>query len=178
MACQQPQSPISSGVTATRAIRRRSSRPCCFSQTAVASGGKSLLGEQTGRFFEHAALIAFQPEEIIAAEFLRDEPGAFLLAVHRVGRDDRARGRLDFFEQRFERRNFVALFGNGQLVQGQPQLMRDGREQLQRFAIMAAAAAQHLAINGQLLQRADFLFGQPGPDGGGKAVASTRLSTR
>ena len=35
------------------------------------------------------------------------------------------------------------------------------REQLQRFAIMATAASQYLAINGQLSQGSDFLLGEP-----------------
>lgn len=42
--------------------------------------------------------------------------------------------------------------------------MRDGREQLQWLATLAAAAAQHVAIHDQLPQRADFLLAQPRAD--------------
>ena len=56
---------------------------------------KSLLGEQALRFVEDAALVAFQPEEIIATELMGDEARAFLLAVQRVGRDQHAGRRLD-----------------------------------------------------------------------------------
>jgi hypothetical protein len=87
MTCQQPHSPISSGLTATRARRRRSRRPGAFSHFALSSGGKSLLGEQALGFVENAAWVAFQAKEIIAAQFLGDEPRALLLAVPCVGRD-------------------------------------------------------------------------------------------
>jgi hypothetical protein len=53
---------------------------------------------------------------------------ALLLAVHRVGGDERSRRRLDSVEQRLERRNLVALFGNRDLLQRQPQVVGDGRE--------------------------------------------------
>ena len=67
MTCQQPHRPISSGVTATRLIRHRLSRPCCFSHFAVASGGKSLLGEQAFGFFQDSGLVAFESEEVITS---------------------------------------------------------------------------------------------------------------
>lgn len=46
--------------------------------------------------------------------------------------------------------------------------MGDRREQLQRFAIVATAAAQHLAIDGELGQRPNFLLGQPTSDKAGE----------
>lgn len=42
--------------------------------------------------------------------------------------------------------------------------MRDRREQLPGLALLPAAAPQHLALHGQLAQRADFLLGQPRAD--------------
>lgn len=71
------------------------------------------------RLIEDAALVAFQAEKIIAAEFLRDEAGACLLAVQRIGGDQHAGGRVDLFEQRLERWDFVALFRDGHLIQRQ-----------------------------------------------------------
>jgi len=62
-----------------------------------------------------------------------------------------------FVEQRFERRDFIALLRDGFLGHGQPEAVADGREQLQRFAIAATAAAQAFAIDGQGLENGDFL---------------------
>src|ERR1035438_3895428 len=101
MTCQQPHSPMASGLTATRSTRRRSKRPCPFSHRAWSSGGKSLLGEPAFGFVQNPALVAFQAEAIVAAQFLSDEACALLLAVPGVGGDPHARRRVDFFEQRF-----------------------------------------------------------------------------
>src|SRR5438094_1486440 len=88
--CQQPVSPISSGLTARRLMRRRSRRPCPFSQGASCSEGKKERGEFALGAFEDAALVALEAEEIIGAELLGEEAGALLLAMERVGRDERA----------------------------------------------------------------------------------------
>ena len=74
-------------------------------------------------YFEHPALVAFYPEEVISAQLLGDEPRALLLAVHRVGGNEGSGGRPHFFEQRLERGNFVALVLNGNLPQGQAQVV-------------------------------------------------------
>src|ERR1039457_1003681 len=67
--CQQPQRPISSGVTATRARRRRSSRWWPFSHGASFSGGKkNAAPQQPLGFFEHTALVAFESPEISGAQ--------------------------------------------------------------------------------------------------------------
>ena len=65
-------------------------------------------------------------------------------------------------EQRFEGRNLVALFGNGNLAQGQPQTMGDGGKQLQRPSVVAPAAAQDLAVHRQTGQHRDLLLQEPG----------------
>jgi hypothetical protein len=119
---------------------------------------------------QNAALVAFESEEIIAAQLLRDEARALLLAMQRIGGDQHAGRRVDFFEQRLESRDFVALLLDGHLVERQAQVVRDRREQLQGLAVLPAAAAQHLAIHGQLEHRADFLFGQPRADERGKGA--------
>lgn len=40
--------------------------------------------------FQDATLVPFYPEEIVTVQFLDDETCAFLLAVHRIGGDERA----------------------------------------------------------------------------------------
>ena len=64
-------------------------------------------------------------------------------------------------EQGFEGRNFVALFLDGFLRHRQAQAVADRREQLQRFAIGAGAAAQAFAIDGQGLENGNLLGHHP-----------------
>jgi len=101
------------------------------------------------RFCEAAALVAFQAEEVIAAQRLREAAGAGLLAVHRVGGEEGAGRGRDLPEQGREGGDFVALFGNGYLIEREAQVRRDGGEQLQGFAVVAAAAAEDFAVHGQ-----------------------------
>ena len=63
--------------------------------------------------------------------------------------------------KRLEGGNLVALFLNGLLGHGQAQTVADRREQLQRFAIGAGAAAQTFAINGQALENGNLLGHHP-----------------
>jgi hypothetical protein len=74
---------------------------------------------------------------------------------------------MELFEQGFERGEFVAFFLAGHLVQRQAQVMGHRRKQLQGLANVPAAAAQHLAIDGQLGQGSDLLLGQPLADEAG-----------
>lgn len=151
-----------------RLSRRRSSRPWPFSHDTWSSGGKSLLGEEAFGAFADATLVAFQPEEIITAPLLRDEARACLLTMHRGGGDERAWAGRQLAEQRLERGDLVAFCGDRQLRQRQAQAVAYGGEQLQRLAVAAAAAAQHLAIHRQAGQHGGVLFAKPAPDDGGE----------
>jgi hypothetical protein len=71
------------------------------------------------------------------------------VAAAGVGGDQRAGRARGFFEQRRERGDFVVLLGKRHLIQCQAQVMHHGGEQLQGLAIVPAAAAQHLALDGQ-----------------------------
>lgn len=128
------------------------------------------------RFIQDAALVAFQPEETIPAPLPGDAARTFLLAMQRVGGDERAGRRPDFLEQRRERGDFVALLRNGNLIQRQPQVMRHGGEQLERFSVVPATAAQDLAVHGQLGQRAHLLLGEPAADERRKAAVAPTAS--
>jgi len=70
-------------------------------------------------------------------------------------------GQVEFPEQRFERGDFVALFFKGDWVERQAQVVRHRRAQLPGLAVRPAAAAQHLAIDGQLPQRPDRRLREP-----------------
>src|SRR5580698_540821 len=147
--CQQPQRPISSGVTATRAKRRRSSRWWPFSQGASFSGGKKRLRRQPALgLFQHARLVAFESEEIIRAQLQGDKVSALLLTVNRVGGDEAAFQRRQRTEQGFEGGDFIALLLDGDLAQRQAEAVAHGREQLQRLALVARAAAHDFAVHG------------------------------
>ena len=77
---------------------------------------------------ENPALVAFKAEEVIASQFLRDEAGAFLLAVHGVGGDQRSRRQVQLFEQGLEGGDLVAFFFDRYLAERQTQVMGYGRE--------------------------------------------------
>src|SRR6266480_3281825 len=67
----------------------------------------------------------------------------------------------NFFKQRFDRWNFIALLFDRLLGQTQSQSVTHGGEQLQGFAVASAAATQSLAINRQAFHNRNFLFHHP-----------------
>src|SRR5258706_3026358 len=157
MNCAHPHSPASSGLTSTRCSWQRSSRPWAFSQPESYSEGKKALGELLLRPLQDAALVALEPEEVIGAQFLGDETRRLPLAVQGVGGEEAAceRAARQLVEQELDGGEFLALGLDRLLGQRQPQAVADGREQLQRLAIAAPAAAQGLAIDGQAREHGD-----------------------
>ena len=99
---------------------------------------------------EDAALVAFESEEVIAAQFLSDESRALLLAVHCVSGDYRVGWQVELAQERLERGDLVALLFNRDLVECQPQVVCDSREQLERLAVVIerdhAVAARRLGV--------------------------------
>src|SRR6266704_5429224 len=117
-------------------MRQRTKRPCSLSQPVSYSGGKKTLRQPDLRPLQDAALIAFEAPDIIGSQFLSDKAAGLLLALDRIGGDETAfkcpLGQL--LQQRFESRNFVALFLDRLLGHRQAQTVTDGRESLKRFA--------------------------------------------
>ena len=103
--------------------------------------------------------------------------------MQRIGRDQAAfqRGGGQLAEQGLEGWNLVALFLDRLLRHRQPQAVAHRREQLQRLAIGASAAAQTFAIHGQALENGNFLGHHPLADaqvkfGGVQAVEHPKES--
>jgi len=104
------------------------------------------------RLVQHPALVPFEAEEIVGPQVLGDKTGALLLAVDGVGGDEAAFQRRQGLEQRFEGRNLVALFFNGNLAQRQAEAVGDGGKQLQRPS--GAGVSSHFLNYGRPLSRA------------------------
>jgi len=123
--------------------------------------GGSLMVHQVFSAFEYAALIAFEPPQIIPAPLLRDHARGLLLAMHGVGRDEHFFEGWQASDELGQRWNLVAFVLDGHLPQRQAQTVRHHREKLQGLAVGAPAPAQSLAINGKLLDSRHLLLKQP-----------------
>ena len=137
---QQPQSPIASGLTSRVLMRRRTSLPWPFSQGASFSGGKKNGREFALGPLEDAALVAFQAKEIIAAQLLRDEARALLLAMQRVGGDHGVVQRgLDAFEQLAGDGHFAVVLGSLMHGHGEGRSKKQAEQAAARAAVLALA---------------------------------------
>jgi len=91
-------------------------------------------------------------------------------------------GTLIFLSSGLSAGILVAFLFDSHLVERQAQVMGYGREQLQRLAIMTAAAAQDFAIDSQLDQGAHLLLLEPLTDdpgyGGGSDLIEHPLKGR
>jgi hypothetical protein len=121
-------------------------------------------------------LIAFESEEIITTQFLCDETGALLLAVHRVGRHERALGRQESPQQGLSA-GISLLFSAIGIWSSVSRRWCVTAESNGRFGIVPPTAAQDLAVDRQRARAPTSCSASQVPTGATR-LASSQLSTR